>query len=155
MGDVKERLHVRVNAQIIDKIDSVAEENHLSKGGAISLMVDDYYARKAEEHIVIKSIISELLDAKLSPMTEKLNRLQVTGNVIDRDTKIALEFMNHYYLVNDFAGLVTTEEHKTKGMKHAEALIQKRIQKQRKKKLDYEREQAWKHQNSITSGENT
>lgn len=86
-------------------------------------------------------------------MKEKVNRIQVASNVIDRDTKIILEFLNHYYLVNKFQNLITTEEFKTNGMEQAEQLIQKRIHKQRKKKLDYERQKEMKQQQNAEGRE--
>src|SRR5699024_12816150 len=92
-----------------------------------------------EEHTLLKQTLSSLLDEKLSFMKEKMNRIQVVSNVIDRDTKIILEFLNHYYLVNKFQNLIITDEYKTNGMEQAEQLIQKRVHTQRNKKLDYER----------------
>src|SRR5699024_2187596 len=104
-----------------------------------------------EEHTLLKQTIDSLLDEKLSFMKEKMNRIQVASNVIDRDTKIILEFLNHYYLVNKLENLITTDEYKTNDMEQAEQLIQKRIHKQRKKKLDYARQKAMKQQQNTES----
>jgi len=129
-----------------EKIKAAANENHMSQANVIALMADTYFESRDEEHVLLKQTISDLLDEKLVSMKDKLNHIQVASNVIDRDTKIILEFMNHYYLVNKFKNLITTEELKTKGMEQAEQLVQKRIHKQRIKKLDYERQQELKHQ---------
>ncbi|WP_077706712.1 hypothetical protein [Virgibacillus dokdonensis] len=129
-----------------ENIKVIANEKHTSQANAIALMVDAYFENREEEYVLFKQTISDLLDEKLSFLKEKMNRIQVASNVIDRDTKIILEFMNHYYLVNKFKNLITTEEFKTKGMEQAEELVQKRIHKQRKKKLDYERQKELKQQ---------
>lgn len=138
MSVTKQRLHARLKPAIIEKIQTIAGEENVSQADAITLAVEHYVSEKNEVYAVLKSMMSDLLDKKLESMQEKVNRIQVTGNMIDRDTKTILEFMNHYYLVNEFKELITTEDYKTEGLQKAEDLIQKRIQKQRKKKLDDE-----------------
>src|SRR5699024_9811722 len=145
----KKGAYFMLSPEIKEKIKVIANENHLSQANAISLMVDVYFESRKEEHTLLKQTLSSLLDEKLSFMKEKMNRIQVASNVIDRDTKIILEFLNHYYLVNKFQNLITTEEYKTNGLEQAEQLIQKRIHKQRKKKLDYERQKEMKQHNTV------
>ncbi|QKY71353.1 hypothetical protein [Lentibacillus sp. CBA3610] len=131
-----------------DKIQSIADEKNVSQADVITEAIDHYYADRNEKNVALKNMISDLMDEKLATMQEKLQRIQVTGNVVDRDTKILLEFMNHYYLINEFKDLITTEKYKTNGMQQAEELIQKRIHKHRQKKLDYEKRKAQKQQES-------
>ncbi|WP_246206680.1 hypothetical protein [Virgibacillus ihumii] len=141
MNHIKENKrssHFMLTPETKEKIKIIAKEENISQANAVELMVNTYFESREEEHLLLKQTISKLIDEKMEPMNEKLRTLQVTGNVIDRDTKILLEFMNHYYLVNKFNKLATTEDYKTKGLQQAEDLIQKRIHKQRKKKLDYE-----------------
>ncbi|ASK61355.1 hypothetical protein CFK37_03790 [Virgibacillus phasianinus] len=139
MGNTKDRLHVRLKSDTIESIKTIACEKDVSQADAITLAIDHYYAERKEEYAALKRMVAYVIDEKMESMIEKINKLQVTGNVIDRDTKILLEFMNHYYLVNKFKDLVTTDKYKTEGLRDAEDLIQKRIHKQRKKKLDYEK----------------
>jgi len=140
----KQGSYFMLSPETKEKIKMVANENHMSQANAIALMADIYFENREEEHVLLKQTLSDLLDEKLTFIKEKMSRIQVASNVIDRDTKIILEFMNHYYLVNKFKALITTEELKTKGMEQAEQLVQKRIHKQRKRKLDYERQQELK-----------
>src|SRR5699024_9199966 len=132
----------------IEKVQTIADEKHVSQSDAITEAIEHYDAERDEKYVVFKMMVSDLLDEKLATMQEKLQRIQVTGNVVDRDTKILLEFMNHYYLINEFKDLITTEKYKTNGMQQAEDLIQKRIHKHRQKKLDYEKRKAQKQQGS-------
>src|SRR5699024_12402889 len=118
--------YLMLNTKIKEKIKDIANENHLSQANAIFQMVDAYFQSREEEHTLLKQTIDRLLDEKLSFMKDKMNRIQVASNVIDRDTKIILEFLNHYYLVNKFQNLITTDEYKTNGMDQAEQLIHKR-----------------------------
>ncbi|WP_240508054.1 hypothetical protein [Virgibacillus indicus] len=149
----KQGTYFMLSTETKEKIKVAANENHMSQANAIALMVDAYFENREEEHILLKNTISNLLDEKLAFMKDEMNRIQVATNVIDRDTKIILEFMNHYYLVNKFKNLITTEEFKTNGMDQAEQLVQKRIHKQRKKKLDYERQIELKKQKHSESQE--
>lgn len=142
----KQGSYFLLSTETKEKIKVAANENHTSQANAIALMVDAYFKYREEEYVLFKQTISDLLDEKLAFVKEKMNRIQVASNVIDRDTKIILEFMNHYYLVNKFKNLITTEEFKTKGIEQAEELVQKRIHKHRKKKLDYERQKELKQQ---------
>jgi len=144
----KQRLHVRLAPGTIEKIQTIADEKHVSQADAITEAIDYFYADRDENYVVFKDMISDLMDEKLAAMQDKLHRIQVTGNVVDRDTKILLEFMNHYYLINEFKDLITTEKYKTNGMQQAEDLIQKRIHKHRQKKLDYEKRKEQKQQES-------
>ncbi|MGJ9459932.1 hypothetical protein [Oceanobacillus sp. CF4.6] len=149
----KQGTYFMLTSETKEKIKVAANENHMSQANALSLMVDAYFESTEKEHLLLKNTISDLLDDKLASIKEKMSRIQVASNVIDRDTKIILEFMNHYYLVNKFKNLITTEEFKTKGMDQAEQLVQKRIHKQRKKKLDYERLKEFKQQKQSESRE--
>ncbi|WP_156418724.1 hypothetical protein [Lentibacillus amyloliquefaciens] len=148
MRATKQRLHVRLAPGTIEKIQTIADEKHVSQADAITEAIDHFYADRDEKYVVFKDMISDLMDEKLATMQDKLHRIQVTGNVVDRDTKILLEFMNHYYLINEFKDLITTEKYKTNGMQQAEDLIQKRIHKHRQKKLDYEKRKEQKQQGS-------
>src|SRR5699024_7773855 len=149
----KQGSYFMLSPETKEKIKVAANENHTSQASAIALMADTYFESREEEHVLLKQTISDLLDEKLASMKDKMNRIQVASNVIDRDTKIILEFLNHYYLVNKFKNLITTEELKTKGMEQAEQLVQKRIHKQRKRKLDYERQQELKQPKQTESQE--
>ncbi|WP_010531159.1 hypothetical protein [Lentibacillus jeotgali] len=131
-----------------DKIQTIADEKHVSQADVITEAIDYFYTDRDEKYALFKNMISDLMDEKFATMQDKLHRIQVTGNVVDRDTKILLEFMNHYYLINEFKDLITTEKYKTNGMQQAEDLIQKRIHKHRQKKLDYEKRKSQKQQGS-------
>ncbi|UDK94873.1 hypothetical protein EYB33_00535 (plasmid) [Lysinibacillus sphaericus] len=41
------------------------------------------------------------LQRVFEPLTEDLKRVRVTGNVIDRNTQMLLEFWNHYFIMTD------------------------------------------------------
>src|SRR5690625_5060833 len=90
-----------------ENIKVIANEKHTSQANAIALMVDAYFENREEEYVLFKQTISDLLDEKLSFLKEKMNRIQVASNVINRDTTIILEFMNDYYLVNKSKNLIT------------------------------------------------
>jgi hypothetical protein len=121
-----------------DKIKQIAEEKKCSEVNAITIVVDDYMQQKGEQQSALLDAISQLMDEKLGEIKESLHRLQVTGNVIDRDTKMILEFWNHYFVVNKFKHFISTEKFKTDEVKEAEALIKERISKHRQRKLEWE-----------------
>lgn len=128
----------RLRKDIIQKIEQLAAEEKCSHGDAIELMVNQYFENKDKKHQALIEDMSNLLDEKLNEMKEDLKRVRITSNVIDRDTKMMLEFWNHYFVVNNFKELGTTEKFKTEEFKEAEALIKKRIAHHHQKKLDRE-----------------
>lgn len=128
----------RLRKDIIQKIEQLAAEEKCSHGDAIELMVNKYFENKDKKHQALMEDMSNLLDEKLNEMKEDLKRIRITSNVIDRDTKMMLEFWNHYFVVNDFKELGTTDKFKTEEFKEAEALIKKRIAHHHQKKLDRE-----------------
>lgn len=128
----------RLKKDVIKKIEQLAAEEGTSHANAIEIMVYEYFESKDEKLHSLLEAMSNLLDEKLNEMKEDLKRVRVTSNVIDRDTKMMLEFWNHYFVVNDFKELATTEKYKTEEFKEAEALIKKRIAHHRQRKLDWE-----------------
>src|SRR5699024_6810584 len=100
------------------------------QGEVITKAIRNYNKESSEQYMFFMDIFTKLIEQKTKELNKNIRRLQVTNNVIDRDTKILLEFMNHYYLANDFTELGTTEKYKTEGLQEAEDLINARIQKQ-------------------------
>ncbi|WP_121639557.1 hypothetical protein [Virgibacillus sp. Bac330] len=121
-----------------NKIKQIAEENKCSEVNAITRVIDIYIQQKEEQQSVLLDAVSQLMDEKLGELKESLHRLQVTGNVIDRDTKMILEFWNHYFVVNKFQNFISTEKFKTDEVKEAETLIKDRISKHRQRRLEWE-----------------
>src|SRR5699024_5763209 len=108
---------------------------------------------REEEYTLLKQTLSNLLDEKLAFMKEKMNRIRVASKMIERDTKMIMEFLNHDYIVNKLQNVITTEKFKTNGLEEVEQVVKKRIHKQRKKKLEYERQKEMKQQYNAESRE--
>ena len=136
----KKRLHVKVNEDIYNSIKNISSEENITQGDVITKAMENYQKESSEQYMMFMDIVSKLIEQKTKEINQNLRRLQITGNVIDRDTQIILEFMNHYYLANDFKALGSTDKYKTEGLLEAEKLINDRIQKQRQKKLDADKQ---------------
>ena len=63
------------------------------------------------------------LNSILEPITEDLKRVRITGNVIDRNTQMMLEFWNHYFIMTDAKQLGSTERLKTVPFIQSEELV--------------------------------
>lgn len=134
----KVRKSLSLKRNTIERILNYAEQENMTESSVVDLAVEQFLKDKEVEHALLVKTIANVLDQKLEPFKEDLNRIRVTSNVIDRDTKMMLEFWNHYFVVNEFNMLATTEEHKTNELKQAENLIKKRISENRQRKLDWE-----------------
>src|SRR5690606_24730053 len=80
--------------------------------------------------------LSNLLDEKLNEMKEVLNKVHLAVNVINKETKMNLEFWNHHHFVNEYDLIVTTEDARSKALDTIESVVNKNIEKERIKKLD-------------------
>lgn len=127
---IKIKKSYRFNKKIITKIEQLAIEKKISHTAAIEYMIGYYFENRSKQQNELIRMILE--------MKEDLKRIRVTGNVIDRDTKMMLEFWNHHFVVNDFKELATTEKYKTEELKEAETLVKKRIAHNRQRKIDWE-----------------
>lgn len=117
-----------LSADTILKLESMANEENVSLSSIVERAVNDYYEKTNIESQEVKEMLSN--------MEKELRRIRIIGNGIDRDTKMLLEFWNHYFVVNEFNELATTEKYKTKELIEAEELISKRIVKDRQRRLD-------------------
>lgn len=120
----------RFTDNTIQKIEQVADELSCTQTAAVELMIRKYFENRTKEYNEMHSLLLEL--------KENVNRVRVTSNVIDRNTQMQIEFWNHYFIVNQFKGLGTTEKYKAEELTEAEMLIKKRIAHLRQKKLDWE-----------------
>ncbi|WP_265938862.1 hypothetical protein [Bacillus thuringiensis] len=67
---------------------------------------------------------------------EDLGRIRAGTNLADRNTRILLQFANHYFTVNKFIDLATTDQFKSKGMRQAEEFVKDQISNARMKKIE-------------------
>lgn len=120
----------RFTDETIQKIEQVAKEKLCTQTAAIEQIIEYYFENRTKEYNETQSLLQEL--------KEDVNRVRVTSNVIDRNVRMELEFWNHYFIVNQFKGLGTTEKYKAEEVTEAEELVKKRIAHLRQKKLDWE-----------------
>ena len=115
----------RLNEETKEKIKLIANHNNTSQGNAIELAINEYLKNKNVENKILKDSISVLLDEKLIEIKDSVNK----------DTKMLIEFWNHYYFVNEYETFATTDLIKTNALTEAETVINKRIGKLRQKKI--------------------
>jgi len=134
----KKRKNLSLEVDTINKIKALSTDENKSESAMVDKAIERYFMGRDEEHNVLVETLSKIFDEKLKILIEDLKRVKVTGNVIDRDTKMMMEFWNHYFVANEFNMFITTEQHKTKEFSEAESLIKKRISENRQRKLDWE-----------------
>ena len=134
----KKRKNLSLEVDTIKKIKALSMDENKSESAIVDKAIELYYMDRDKEHNVLIETLSQIFDEKLKVIIDDLKRVKVTGNVIDRDTKMMMEFWNHYFVATEFNMFVTTEQHKTKELSVAEALIKKRISENRQRKLDWE-----------------
>lgn len=138
MSNVKKGAYFNLNLEVLKHLKVLAREMKMSQGEVIEYFIEKNIKGRSEEHKLLKDTISALLKEELSPVISDLNRIRVTSNVVDRNVQMAMEFWNHYFLVNDFKALGTTEMLKTELFIEGEVLIKNRIAHYRQRKLDLE-----------------
>nr|WP_315057136.1 hypothetical protein [uncultured Lysinibacillus sp.] len=139
----KQQKNLFLTESTIKKIEQLKKDRKLTSHGAvIEYLVDSYFANESAQNKVllaeIDAIIVQHVQRVFEPLTEDLKRIRVTGNVIDRNTQMMLEFWNHYFIMTDAKQLGSTERLKTVPYKQAEELIKNRIAHNRQKKIDQE-----------------
>ncbi|MEG0475980.1 MAG: hypothetical protein RR548_09810 [Carnobacterium sp.] len=126
----------------VTKIEQFSAEKNLTYGGALSYFVDAYYENQSKENqmllATIDTVLQKSMENMMQPMLEDLKRIRVTGNVVDRNTQMMLEFWNHYFVMSNAKALGSTEKYKTTPLIEAEVLIKQRISHNRQKKIDWE-----------------
>ena len=120
----------RFTDETIQKIEQVSKEKLCTQTAAIEQMIEYYFENRTKEYNETQSLLLEL--------KEDVRRVRAASNVIDRHTQMQIEFWNHYFIVNQFKGLGTTERYKAEEVTEAEELVKTRIAHLRQKKLDWE-----------------
>ncbi|MFI2128725.1 hypothetical protein ACH434_01590 [Lysinibacillus fusiformis] len=137
----KQQKNLFLTESTIKKIEQLKIDRKLSSHGAvIEYLVDSYFANESSQNQAllteIDAIMFQHLQRVVEPLTEDLKRVRVTGNVIDRNTQMMLEFWNHYFIMTDAKQLGSTDKYKTVPFEEAEELIKDRIAHNRQKKID-------------------
>lgn len=143
----KQQKNLFLTESTIKKIEQLKKDRKLTSHGAvIEYLVDSYFANESAQNKVLLAEIDEMIVQHIQrvfePLTEDLKRIRVTGNVIDRNTQMMLEFWNHYFIMTDAKQLGSTGRLKTVPYKQAEELIKNRIAHNRQKKIDQETKRA-------------
>lgn len=126
-----------LNHKTVERIEQIAIEKNMTRTNAIEYMIESYFENRSEEHQALMNSIEERLNKILDErVAEDLKRTRVIANVIDNNTQMMMEFWNHYFLVNDFKELGTTEKYKAEELKVAEQLVKKRIAERRRLKFE-------------------
>lgn len=146
MTGTKKKKNFWLTDSTILKLEQLATEKNLTLGGVIEYLIETLYAHETSQNQAllteVEAMMHKYLHNLLEPITEDLKRVRVTGNVIDRNTQMMLEFWNHYFIMTDAKQLGSTERLKTVPYIQAEELIKSRIAHNRQKKIDQETKRA-------------
>lgn len=119
----KQRKNIMLSPETIDNIIEKSNQQSLSHSQVIENILNEYFEK-------------DPLEEKINEMNKLLKRVWLTGNVIDRHTKMMIEFWNHYFFVKKFDAFATTEKVKRDEIIQSENLIRKRIAESRQRKID-------------------
>lgn len=120
----------------VQKIKVLSSEQKKTESDVVDEAVREFYKEKDVEYQKYIKELSNLLDEKLNEMKEVLNKVHLAVNVINKETKMNLEFWNHHHFVNEYDLIVTTEDARSKALDTIESVVNKNIEKERIKKLD-------------------
>ncbi|MEY2366384.1 hypothetical protein R6U76_10515 [Lysinibacillus capsici] len=146
MTGTKKKKNFWLTDSTILKLEELATEKNLTLGGVIEYLIETLYAHETSQNQALLTEVEEMmhkhLHSILEPITEDLKRVRITGNVIDRNTQMMLEFWNHYFIMTDAKQLGSTDRLKTVPFIQAEELVKNRIAHNRQKKIDHETKRA-------------
>lgn len=136
----KKQKNLYLRPDTIEKISIIAQEKNFSYDAeVIEYLVGNYFESRSEERQTLLADIDGLLQNRLlEAVVEDLKRLRVIVNVIDRDSKMMMEFWNHYFIMTGAKSLGSTEKLISVPFQEAEQLVRERIAHNRQKKLDKE-----------------
>ncbi|WP_107841201.1 hypothetical protein [Metasolibacillus meyeri] len=123
---------------ISEKISLIVAENNLAcEEEAIEFLVESYFERRLDEPQTLLGDLDGILQQRLlEAVIHDLKHLRMTVNAINSDTKMLLEFWNHYFIMSDEELLQSTEELVSAPFQKAERLVRERMAHNRQKKLD-------------------
>ncbi|MED4882781.1 hypothetical protein [Bacillus smithii] len=128
---MRQQKNYYLDESVISYIEQYAKEKKLKPSLALTQIVKEHAKQNNELLEQIKQAVKEVVQ-------EDLNRIRAGTNLADRNSRMILEFMNHYFIVNTFKELITTDKFKSPGIIEAEQVVKKQIAEARLKKLEWE-----------------
>lgn len=119
--NIKQRKNFTLKINTLQMLTELAEQQDGSLSSIVDIAVSHYYKFKQNNDTDVYDL---------------LQQLNTRMNAVNKDTQIMKEFWNHYFYLNDFDTLASTEKITTIPFKQAEELVNKRIGKQRLRKID-------------------
>ncbi|KYG92056.1 hypothetical protein A0U40_03705 [[Bacillus] sp. KCTC 13219] len=118
----------------------VEEENFNSDGEVIDFLVESYFESRFGGKPLLAEIEGLLQQRLLETVIDDLKHLRATVNTIDCNTKMMMEFWNHYFLMSGANTLDSTEKIVSTPFEEAKQLVRERNAHNRQKKLEKEME---------------
>lgn len=120
-----------LDESVISYIEQYGKEKNLKPSRALSQIVKEHAKQNNELLEQIKLAVKEVVQ-------EDLNRIRAGTNLADRNSRMILEFMNHFFVAKKHQELITTEKFKSRAIIEAEQVVKKQIAEARLKKLERE-----------------
>ncbi|WP_420685884.1 hypothetical protein [Bacillus cereus] len=118
-----------LNENIIAYIKEYAEEKGIKPSHALERIVAEHQNQNHDLLEQIKGAVNEVVH-------EDLGRIRAGANLADKHTRMLLQFANHYFAVNKFKDLATTNQYKSRGIVQAEEFVKDQISNARMKKIE-------------------
>ncbi|MGU9545612.1 hypothetical protein [Bacillus cereus] len=118
-----------LNENTVAYIKEYAEEKGIKPSHALERIIAEHQNQNHDLLEQIKGAVKEVVH-------EDLGRIRAGTNLADKHTRMLLQFANHYFTVNKFERLATTNQFMSKGMVQAEEFVKDQISNARMKKLE-------------------
>lgn len=129
---MKKSKNYYIDTETINYIEQYAKDKKIKASHALDLIVSEHQNQNHNLLEQIKLAVKEVVH-------EDLGRIRAGTNLADMNTRILLQFANHYFTVNKFEKLATTDQYVSKGMQQAEQFVKGQISNARMKKLEREK----------------
>lgn len=129
----------RLTPLTVARIEQFAKEEEVTNTEALEIMIQDYFKNRTDDYYKLEQFIETIMTRFLTTISSDIQHIRKSNTAIDSHTQMLLEFWNHYFLINDFNQLGSTEVMKAPELNVAEEVVRNRISHRLQRKITQEK----------------
>ncbi|MDR5021426.1 hypothetical protein FOL75_05005 [Bacillus thuringiensis] len=118
-----------LHQETIAYIEGYAKEKKIKASHALEQIIAEHQNQNHDLLELIRGAVKDVVQ-------EDLGRIRAGTNLADKHTRMLLQFANHYFTVNKYERLATTNQFLSKGIVQAEEFVKEEISNARMKKIE-------------------
>lgn len=130
----KVRKNILLSRDTAQKLSDTAKGKGISQSEFVDNAINYYIKNDGVDLPSLVDAIELVFKKYFEQFGSDLKRIRHATNSIDKESKMMIEFWNHYFYAEEYGELATTKMFPTKPIKVAEKEVEKRIEKAQQKK---------------------